>query len=169
MLAPNETLNKFTPKVARIWRVSPLKFMLAEILENFNFVKEKEIFREKYFNAKENPKMSKLAVWKIYIFPFFIQKKKTNKRKTKKKFSLKSWHVFLIEMLCNIHFSNICKISGKLLSFVSGTKSTTNIPPINALIEKISITPLMPMSWIIDSRYFNMTKAKIHESARQNE
>lgn len=44
----------------------------------------------------------------------------------------------------------------------------TNNPPIKELIEKISISPLMLSNSIIDSKYFKITKAKIHERLRQN-
>lgn len=59
-------------------------------------------------------------------------------------------------------------MSWKLFSFVSGMYHITNNPPIKELIEKISISPLMLSNSIIDSKYFKITKAKIHERLRQN-
>lgn len=67
-----------------------------------------------------------------------------------------------------VHCSSESRMSWKLFSFVSGTHHSTNKPPTKELIEKITIKPLMPSSSIIDSKYFRMTKAKIHERQRQH-
>lgn len=59
-------------------------------------------------------------------------------------------------------------MSAKLFPFVSGTQNITNTAPQNEFIENINITPLIPNSSIVESRYLEMMKANTQESIKQN-